>query len=801
MNQPPPNEPIAVVRSKPAATAVAKLLAAVAVLSAVAVSPAHAQPEGLTGGPDGTWKPVAGKLMTRWAKDVRPDNVHQEYPRPQMKRERWQNLNGLWDYAIKPKAEAAPSAFDGKILVPFPVESALSGVAKQVGPENKLWYRLPFKVQADWRTDGQRVLLHFGAVDWEATVAVNGKPVGSHRGGYDPFSFDVTDALAAGADTVQVLTVEVADPTDAGTQPRGKQIRNPHGIWYVPTTGIWQTVWMEPVPVGAVSRLWVETDIEAGAAKVLAECQLGTGMTARATASLNGETVATAEYTNKFPEVKGRDKDVLVDLGGLIIPPGKRRLWSPAEPTLYGLTFELLRDGKPIDTIKSYFAMRKLSVGKDEKGITRLLLNDKFVFQYGPLDQGFWPDGLYTAPTDAAMKYDLDVTKRLGFNMVRKHVKVEPATWYRHCDEIGLLVWQDMPSGDKHIGPNAPEDFKRSPESMANYEREWTAIIDALRPFPSIVMWVPFNEGWGQSDTARIAEMTKKLDPTRWVNSVSGWADRGVGDMHDLHIYPGPGSPKPEEKRAAVLGEFGGLGLPVKGHTWQDEKNWGYRSFTSAEALTDAYLGLLVKLHPLVGEPGLSAAVYTQTTDVEVEVNGLMTYDREVMKMDERRIAAATKRLYGPPPVVTTLVPTSEEKPVEWRHTTDKPADGWQAAAFDDAAWKAAPGGFGTKLTPGTTVRTEWKTPDVWVRRSFELPADFKATEGVHLNVYHDEDAEIYLNGVLAAKGTGYTTAYGLIPISADARAALKPGKNVIAIHCHQISGGQYIDAGLVEIK
>ena len=786
------------------------------------------------------WKPVPGKLMTRWAKDVTPDKVLPEYPRPQMVRSRWQNLNGLWEYAIRagekpatqpaaatnePKAagpaggsaaaneaksasptgpiapatagatpslpnqaislaaDAPTGSWDGKILVPFPVESALSGVGKRIGPEQKLWYRRSFKVPADWRTDGQRVLLHFGAVDWETAVAVNGKPVGTHRGGFDPFSFDVTDALVAG-DVEQAVTVAVADPTNASYQPRGKQVARPGGIYYTPTTGIWQTVWLEPVAKAYITGLVIEPDADNRLVRVLVKTQ--------------GENRTVVD--GNFYSLSVFDGDTHVGgnsgpnayLVGHLVP----KLWTPDSPFLYRLVVKFGND-----TVESYCAFRKISVGKDEKGITRILLNNKFVFQYGPLDQGFWPDGLFTAPTDAAMKYDLEVTKRLGFNMVRKHVKVEPARWYRYCDEMGLLVWQDMPSGDKPIGPRAAEDFKRSPESMANYEREWANIIDALRPFPCIVMWVPFNEGWGQTDTPRIVELTRKLDPTRLVDSASGWVDRGVGDVHDAHIYPGPGSPKPEEKRAAVLGEFGGLGLPVKGHTWQDEKNWGYRSYESAEALTDAYVALLTKMHPLIGDPGLSAAVYTQTTDVEVEVNGLMTYDREVLKLDEARITAAAKKLYGPPPVVTTLVPTAEEKQADWRYTTDKPADGWQAAAFDAAAWKVAPGGFGTKLTPGTTVRTEWSSADIWVRREFELPADFKPTDGVHLNAYHDEDAEIYLNGVAAAKGTGYTTAYGLMPIRAEARAALKPGKNVIAIHCHQTGGGQYIDAGLVQVK
>jgi hypothetical protein len=332
-----------------------------------------------------------------------------------------------------------------------------------------------------------------------------------------------------------------------------------------------------------------------------------------------------------------------VTAGGQITMPVKNaRLWSPEDPHLYNLVVSLKLGNRTIDKVESYFGMRKTSLGKDEKGFTRLMLNNKPYFQFGPLDQGFWPDGIYTAPTDEALRYDIEMTKKLGFNLARKHVKIEPDRWYYWCDKLGLLVWQDMPSGDKYIGPRAP-DITRSPESAKEYEQELKALVQGRGNHPCIVMWVPYNEGWGQWDTARIVAMIKKLDPTRLVDNTSGWSDRGVGDVNDMHKYPGPGSPEPEEKRAVVLGEFGGLGLPVRGHTWQSEKNWGYRSFTDPEALTAAYVDLVTKLFPLIEEKGLSAAVYTQTTDVEVEVNGLMTYDREQVKMNLDKVAAANR--------------------------------------------------------------------------------------------------------------------------------------------------------------
>jgi hypothetical protein len=724
------------------------------------------------------WKPAQGPLMTRWAKDVSPENVHAEYPRPQLVREQWQNLNGLWEYALADGEAAAPPAkYDGQILVPFPIESALSGVMKRVGPGQRLWYRRNF-VAPKHAADG-KVLLHFGAVDWQSVAYVNGKEVGRHQGGYDPFTFDITAALDANKEQ-QELIVAVIDPTDANWQPRGKQVGRPHGIWYTPTSGIWQTVWLEPVAKSHVERLQIVPNIDDESVEI--------------TVNVAGD-AKDVQLT-----VLDGDKSVKLSMGAA----GKKqtvklenpKLWSPDSPFLYGLKVEVLHDGQIVDTVDSYFGMRKISLGKDDRGITRVMLNNEFVFQYGPLDQGFWPDGLYTAPSDAALKYDLEVTKQLGFNMIRKHVKVEPARWYHHCDQLGILVWQDMPSGDRYIGSNDP-DIERSAESAKNFEHEWSEIIRDFGNSPAIVIWVPFNEGWGQFDTARITELTRQLDPSRLVNSTSGWADRKVGDVHDIHVYPGPGAPEVEEKRAIVLGEFGGLGLPLEGHTWQGKDNWGYRSFESKAALNAAYEQLIVKLRPLIYQ-GLSAAVYTQTTDVEVEVNGFMTYDREVLKFDKDRVAALHRKLYLPPPKVEVVLATSQKEAADWRYTLEKPADGWNKPDFDDAGWKTGPAGFGEASTPGSVVRTNWKTNDIWLRRTVKL--EQHSFEGLHLLMHHDEDTEVYFNGVLAAKTTGWTTDYSLIAIDPQAIAALKPGENVIAVHTLQKTGGQYIDLGLVRI-
>jgi hypothetical protein len=730
------------------------------------------------------WQPAKGPLMTRWAKDVKADNVHPEYPRPQLQRERWLNLNGLWQLAFAKKDDAVPTGKDlpERILVPFPVESALSGVMKHA---DRLWYRRLVTVPKEW--DGQRVLLHFGAVDWEANVWLNGKEIGKHRGGYDAFTFDITDALKKEGE--QELIVGVWDPTDAGTQPRGKQVNKPGGIFYTPTTGIWQTVWLEPVPSASIDSLYILPDIDAKQVKL--------GVSVRVQGEIRKYRIhAVVRDGDKIVAKQASDSGTAV-----VLPLPEPKLWSPDKPFLYDLQVDLYTDQKPqgkkLDSVKSYFGMRKISIGPDGAGVTRILLNNKFVLQVGPLDQGFWPDGLYTAPTDEALQYDIEITKNLGFNMTRKHVKVEPARWYYWCDKLGLLVWQDMPSGDKSIGGN-DADLRRSPSSAKQYEAELQRMIDGLRNHPSIVMWVVFNEGWGQFDTARITEWTKKYDPSRLVDCASGWTDRNVGDVHDIHFYPGPGSPNPEPKRAAVLGEFGGLGLKVDGHTWE-KKTWGYKGASSKEDLTRKYERLLEGVYKLKDKPGLSAAVYTQITDVETEANGLLTYDRAVIKVDLDRVAAANRGDFSRVPKQVVVVPTSKEKGLAWRYTLKKPAEDWYKPDFKDTDWKEGIGGFGTEKTPGAVVRTVWDTSNIWLRRSFELPAN--APKDLHLVMHHDEDAEVYLNGVLAAKVGGYISDYEEVAIDAEALAALKPGQNTIAVHCKQTGGGQYIDVGIAAYK
>ena len=571
------------------------------------------------------WQPVGDRIKTQWAAKVDPQKALPEYPRPIMQRNTWQNLNGLWDYAITENNKNLPSSFDGKILVPFAVESSLSGVQKELGKDKTLWYQRTFAVPGTWI--GKDVLLHFGAVDWKADVWVNDVKVGSHTGGYTAFSFDISSVIKRGANNK--LAVRVWDPTSDGYQPRGKQVNKPESIWYTAVTGIWQTVWMEPVPKQRIEKVKITPDVD------------------RNTLSVNATTKNAAE-TRLEVKVFDGDKEVAsaASLSGNaadIIMPENVKLWSPESPFLYRLEINLRNQANSVtDKITSYAAMRKLSTKRDENGVVRLQLNNKNLFQFGPLDQGWWPDGLYTAPTDEALRFDIERTKELGFNMIRKHVKVEPERWYYHCDQLGMIVWQDMPSGGESPQWQMNQYFdgqerERSAESEENYRREWKEIMDQFYSYPSIGVWVPFNEAWGQFKTKEIANWTKNYDPTRLVNPASGGNHYPVGDMLDLHHYPQPLMRLYDGNRATVLGEYGGIGYVMQNHLWEPNRNWGYVRFNNKEEVTNEYVKYAEQLKKLIPF-GFSAAVYTQTTDVEIEVNGLYTYDRAELKMDEARV-------------------------------------------------------------------------------------------------------------------------------------------------------------------
>lgn len=581
--------------------------------------------------PAQAWQPAGDKIKTAWADKVDPACPLPEYPRPTLVRPAWQNLNGHWNYAIRPADAPQPELFDGKILVPYPVESSLSGVQRRLAENEVLWYERRFTVPAEWRQGA--LLLHFGAVDWEADVYLNGIRVGGHKGGYTAFSIDIAPYLTRGE---QTLAVRVADPTDRGTQPRGKQVTEARTIWYTPVTGIWQTVWLEPVPESRIASLRTTPDIDTKSLTVEAAI-VGArrGDIVEITLRDNGRTVAEARAAAGEP---------------LRLTLPEMKLWTPDTPMLYDLETTLLRGGKSVDQVGSYAAMRKNSVVRGKEGFLRLALNDRECFQFGPLDQGWWPDGLYTAPTDEALAYDIIKTKDLGFNMIRKHVKVEPERWYWHCDRLGILVWQDMPNG----GPS-PEwqnnryfdgtEAKRTAESEAQFRKEWKEIVDQLYNHPSVAMWVPFNEAWGQFRTEEIARWTKDYDPTRIVNAASGgnfYPD--AGEVLDIHSYPHPRFFLFDIGRVNVIGEYGGIGLPLEGHLWQPDQNWGYVRFKNAGEVTDEYVRYAEMLERLI-PTGCSGAVYTQTTDVEIEVNGLMTYDRKRMKVDERRLHEVNQRL------------------------------------------------------------------------------------------------------------------------------------------------------------
>ncbi len=580
---------------------------------------------------DAQWKPVGDKIKTEWGEKLDIGNVWNVYPRPIMERSEWQNLNGLWNYAIIGKEKAVPVKFDGKILVPFAVESSLSGVGKELGSEKALWYQRTFSVPSAW--DGRRILIHFGAVDWQADVWVNDIKVGRHTGGYTPFSFDITSALKKGENT---LEVRVLDSTDKGFQPRGKQVNKPEGIWYTPVSGIWQTVWLEPVAKTHITNVRTLPDIDSNTLIVSVEnsdCKADVLTDVKVLDG--GKVVASGRGVNHAPVEIAMPTDV--------------KLWSPSSPFLYDMEITISSNGKVVDTVKSYAAMRKFSKKADANGIVRLQLNNKDLFQFGPLDQGWWPDGLYTAPSYEAMIYDVDKTKEWGFNMIRKHVKVEPAVWYTYCDRVGMIVWQDMPSGEMCCPWQNRDYFKgsefvRSAESEANYRKEWKEIMDYLYSYPCISTWVPFNEAWGQFKTVEITNWTKQYDPSRLVNSASGGNFFQCGDILDLHNYPGPDMYLFDTKRANALGEYGGIGYPMKGHLWAPDRNWGYIQFKSSKDVTDKYVEYGEDLLKLV-ERGFTAAVYTQTTDVEIEVNGIMTYDRKVIKMDEKRIREINRRI------------------------------------------------------------------------------------------------------------------------------------------------------------
>ena len=599
------------------------------------------------------WSPAGKEIKSPWAEEVNPGNVLPEYPRPQMVRQAWSNLNGLWNYAIT-SAEADDFTPEGQILVPFAVESSLSGVGRRITKENSLWYERTFVIPSKWK--GKNILLHFGGVDWKSEVFVNGQLVGEHKGGYDPFTYDITPYIKKSGK--QTITVKVFDASDNSMQPRGKQCIVNTGIWYTPVSGIWQTVWMEPVgntyiadyyPISDLQKSQITLDVQTVGAQDgdVVKVQLLEGAVG---------------YDPQKPSQTVLAEATTLE-GKAVLPVVNVKTWSPDSPYLYGIRISVLRKGKVLDTVEGYTAMRSIEAKKDSSPnrYKRMALNGECLFQYGPLDQGWWPDGLYTAPCDEALKFDIVKTKEMGYNMIRKHIKVEPARWYYWCDVLGMMVWQDMPC----IGDYSKKQLKARDEDIQkcvnnkwskdsifggteceipqewkdNYYNEWKNIMTSLRGFQSIVCWVPFNEAWGQFDTPEVVKFTKEFDPTRLVNEASGGNFHFVGDIIDVHHYPTPAMNVFESKFINVLGEYGGIGYPVIGHTWEIDRKWGYgKNKQSSEEVMKQYEEYAQMLKTFV-QTGCAAAVYTQTTDVEGEVNGLMTYDRAVIKVDIPKLA------------------------------------------------------------------------------------------------------------------------------------------------------------------
>ncbi|MFF1835948.1 AbfB domain-containing protein [Streptomyces sp. NPDC058231] len=657
-----------------------------------------------------SWSPKPAPMTTPWTAQVPVDNPLPEYPRPQLTRPDWANLNGIWDFAVTGRVAGRPATFPDSIRVPFVAESALSGIQRKITENDKLWYKRSFTVPAGW--NGRRVQLNFGASDWQTTVWVNDTQVGAHKGGYDSFSYDITPQLNGGTNTV---VVSVHDPTQTGGQAVGKQRINdvtPHsggGIFYTAASGIWQSVWLEPVATAHIARLDMTPNLTDSTLRVKVQGAAAGGRSARVTVSTGGNVVGTATGA----------------VGSEIsVPVPNPHLWDPDDPFLYDVRADLLDGSATVDSVGSYTGMRSIAVAKIGN-ILRPVLNGAFVFQSGTLDQGYWPDGIYTAPTDAALKSDLQAHKDLGFNMVRKHIKVEPQRWFYWADKLGLLVWQDMPA----------MDTGKSPDSAARtqWEAEYHAVIDQHRSSPSLVMWVDENEGWGQYDQARIADEVKAYDPSRLVDNMSGVnccgsVDGGNGDVVDNHNYVGPGNTAPTATRAAVLGEFGGLGYKVQGHEWYPGGGFSYEDQASTAALNNRFVGLLDGIRVGQMPAGLSASVYTEITDVENEANGLLTYDRQVVKVDAARVKAANQALINAsrtttPPV--TLPTGYRSLRVTTPGYTDKYLRHYDGLAFtavvnggsdpllrNDATWKIVAGlansncySFESRNYPGEFVR------------------------------------------------------------------------------------------------
>ncbi len=708
--------------------------------------------------------PKKDQLKTPWADKVTPENVWQSYPRPQLERAAWINLNGTWNYSVTDhNADRKSVAYEGEILVPFAIESYLSGVQQAFLPTDKLWYKRTFTTDKSWL--GKSVILHFGAVDYECQVWVNGKLAGSHKGGNNPFSFDITKLVNKSGK--QVVEVAVVDPTDTESISRGKQQLSPRGIWYTPVSGIWKTVWVEAVNPTHIRQILPTADIAKGSVTLDFDVARATGTEKVKIEVLDGgKSVSSVEMP-----LSGKVE--------LSVP--NAQLWTPQNPKLYHINVELVSKGKTVDKVHSYFALREVGIVKDECGYKRIALNGETIFQYGPLDQGWWPDGLLTPPSEEAMIWDMVQLKKMGFNTIRKHIKVEPEQYYYYADSLGLMLWQDMVSGfsterkeTEHVKAFAPEDWNASEEHSAQWQGEMFEMIDRLRFYPSITTWVVFNEGWGQHNTVEIVKKVMDYDKSRIIDGVTGWTDRKVGDLYDVHNYPSTSMilTSQNDDRISVLGEFGGYGWAIQDHLWNPEmRNWGYKNISDAMSLMSSYGRIVYDLESLVAQ-GLGAAIYTQTTDVEGEVNGLITYDRQITKIPADLLHVLHDRLYNVKPAkAVTLVADTQEGAQVSREVS---VNGGKAAM--------------AKLPLAVNAKSE-----VVSTAKFRVEEDF---DHLSLLIHATGQATVWLNGVeIFAQDVRQTRQHNQYNVS-DYSQYLVKGENELKIRIAE-SGKMEFDFGL----
>ncbi len=719
------------------------------------------------GTPTGNWAAGAG-LKTRFAADVDPAKTHQDYPRPRLTRHVWATLNGLWDYAIASSGAKPPPFTDAKLLVPFPLESQLSGVqGALIKADDYLWYHRTFTLPAAWRT--QRVLLHLGAVDWDTSVRINDTEVVTHQGGYDGFSVDITDQLATADE--QDIAVRVADPADSGTQPRGKQARVPTaGVTFTSVSGIWQSVWIEPVPTLSIQDVSFDGDPKTGVVTVTPTLSgAAKGAKFRAIVLDNGAEVARAEGK------EGAAFEVTV-------PSPKP--WNPDSPFLYDVTLELEQGGAVVDTADSYLGLRKVALGADA-GVTKVLLNDAPFVGVGVLAQGYWPDGLYTPPTDAALKADLTLVKSLGFNTIRVHQKLESERFYYWADRLGLLVWQDIPAG-----------VTTTEAARMVFSAELSAMVDARKAHPSLAVWSLFTADLGQkgAEVPKLVDSVKALTTTQLVIGASGVGDDGSGDIRDRPDSGAVTCPVPD-KRAVALGQYGSFTRAIQDHTYA-----GTGAAAQPALDTDRYVRLARRARGLAVRPGLSTSIYRQLTDVEGELDGLVTYDRQINKVVAKSVSDANTIATS---AIVPLIQASEfEVTPEYlkdaqifRYTTIAPPAQFIDPAFKDTAWTAAPAGIGETGDAGARIRTHLNFNEIWLRTTFTL--DKKPTGRLIVRAMYDEETQVFVNGVIAADLYGYTNKYGDYMGSDLAIQALVKGQNTIAVHTLNTNGGRYSDVGL----